>query len=361
MMVSTLLDLHFQKRFTNFDLDLNIDLPSGITAVFGPSGSGKTTLLNCISGLIKPDSGEIILNETVLFSNKRTIDLPPERRGIGYVFQKPLLFPHLSVHKNILFGYHNTPQRHRLLEPTYLIDMLELQQVLARHPNSLSGGEAQRVALARALAISPKILLLDEPLQSLDGRLRTRIIDYLKNLHQELSIPILLVSHSLTEVLTLADRMIAIDNGAVVANGGPLETLSLRQVRNLVGEISFNNFLELEIKDHLPQSGLSVCKLGSKTILIPQVERPVSSKLFVSIRATDILIATERPNGISARNILEGTINSFELVENGVLVGTLAGRPLFTKISLEAQSNLELKVGKQVFLIIKSSAINILE
>ena len=361
MMVSTLLDLHFQKRFTNFNLDLNIDLPSGITAVFGPSGSGKTTLLNCISGLIKPDSGEIILNETVLFSSKRTIDLPPERRGIGYVFQNPLLFPHLSVHKNILFGYHNTPQRHRLLEPTYLIDMLELQQVLARHPNSLSGGEAQRVALARALAISPNILLLDEPLQSLDGRLRTRIMDYLKNLHQELSIPILLVSHSLTEVLTLADRMIAIDNGAVVANGGPLETLSLRQVRNLVGEISFNNFLELEIKDHLPQSGLSVCKLGSNTILIPQVERPVSSKLFVSIRATDILIATERPNGISARNILEGTINSFELVENGVLVGTLAGRPLFTKISLEAQSNLELKVGKQVFLIIKSSAINILE
>ena len=184
--------------------------------------------MNCISGLIKPDSGEIILNETVLFSSKRTIDLAPERRGIGYVFQDPLLFPHLSVHKNILFGYHNTPQPHRLLEPTYLIDMLELQQVLARHPNSLSGGEAQRVALARGLAISPNILLLDEPLQSLDGRLRTRIIDYLKNLHQELSIPILLVSHSLTEVLTLADRMIAIDNGAVVANGGPLETLSLR-------------------------------------------------------------------------------------------------------------------------------------
>jgi len=361
MMVSTLLNLHFQKGFAKFNLDLDVALPSGITAVFGPSGSGKTTLLNCISGLIKPDSGEIILNDIVLFSSKRTVDVPPERRRIGYVFQDPLLFPHLNVHKNILFGHRNTSPRHKLLEPTNLIDLLELHPILARHPNNLSGGEAQRVALARALAISPDILLLDEPLGSLDGRLRTRIIDYLKNLHQALNIPILLVSHSLTEVLTLADRMIAIDNGAVVANGDPLEILSLRQVRNLVGESSFNNFLELEIKDHLPQSGLSVGKLGSDTILIPQVDRPVSSKVFVSIRATDILIATESPKGISARNILKGTINSFERVENGVLVEAFAGSPLFTKISLEAKSNLGLKVGKQVFLIIKSSAINVLE
>jgi len=224
------LSLEIHKQFQNFLLEIKLDLRTGITALFGPSGAGKSTTLNSIAGFSSPDKGEIVLNGRTLFrfTQQRSsyrIDLPPEQRRIGYLLQNALLFPHLNVLQNLLYGYRRTPNIRKRIHIESLIEILELAPLLHQRPSTLSGGEAQRVALARALATSPDLLMLDEPLASMDSRLRGRTMRYLKNLHQELGIPMLYVSHSLSEILALANHVVAISNGRIVAEGKPYSML----------------------------------------------------------------------------------------------------------------------------------------
>ena len=209
-MNDALLDLRVHKTYPGFTLGVNASFPPGVTAIFGPSGSGKTTILNCIAGLSTPDEGEILLHNRPLYSSSRGLNLRPEKRRVGYMFQESLLFPHYRVRENIFYGFKLTPPGRRRIEPEQLVELLELRPLMERHPSSLSTGERQRVALARALAASPELLLMDEPLGSLDIALRGRILRYLKELHRHLAIPMVYVSHSISEVLAIADMALVI-------------------------------------------------------------------------------------------------------------------------------------------------------
>ena len=329
--------------------------------MFGPSGSGKTTLLNCIAGLDRPDEGEIRLQGQTLYSSSEGINLAPERRRVGYVFQDNLLFPHLSVHDNIHYGYKLTPESRRRVAPEQLVDLLELSPLLQRRTSGLSGGEQQRVALARALAASPDLLLLDEPLASLHLSIRGRILRYLKAIHREFSIPMLYVSHSISEVIALADSALVLDKGRQVALDEPRTLLGRSDAAPLISRDSVENIFDVTITEHLPESGITLADLGDTPIALPRIDVPVGQPVSVSIRASDVILASERPNSISARNILEARIDRVDAAGRSILVHAHLEQPWISEITPDALANLNLHAGELVYLIIKSSSISLLD
>ena len=222
-MFDNVLTIDIRKRYTEFSLDVKFSMGKIITAVFGPTGSGKSTLLNCVSGFTTPDDGYIRLGDRYLcrMSENYKHVIPAESRRIGYMFQRGFLFPHMTVRDNIFFGFNLLPLTLRRLDVQELIELLELQGLLARYPFSLSGGERQKVALVRSLAIAPDLLVLDEPLANLDESSRIKILGYLKVIHSELEIPMLYVSHSFSEVSVLAERVIVLADGQIVGDGSP--------------------------------------------------------------------------------------------------------------------------------------------
>ena len=361
MTTSPVLRLNLQKSFPGFHLSVNADLPSGIAAVFGPSGSGKTTLLNCIAGLDHPDDGEIRLDHRILYSNVSNVSVPPERRRVGYMFQENLLFPHLSVEENIHFGHKLTPKSHRRIDPDQLVDLLELGPLMHRRTHSLSVGEQQRVALARALAASPNLLLLDEPLASLHLSIRGRILRYLKRIHRELGIPMLYVSHSISEVIALADMALVLDKGRQVALGRPRSLLAQSAATDLIDRESVENIFDVTITEHLPESGITLADLGETTLALPRIDAPTGATVSVSIRASDVILASERPRSISARNILEARVERVDASERSILVHAHLEQPWVSEITADALSNLDISKGQKVFLIVKSSSITLLD
>ena len=361
-MADPFMTLRVQKQYQDFSLDVDLELATEITALFGPSGAGKSTCLNSIAGLVSPNVGEITLAGRTLFSSAGSLNLPPEHRRVGYLFQDALLFPHLSVRDNLLYGYRRTPPNRRRIQPETLIELLELAPLLERRPSTLSGGEAQRVALARALATSPELLLLDEPLASLDALLRGRVLRYLRSLHRELAIPMLYVSHSLSEVLALAQCVVVLSQGRVLAKGHPYQLLGQPPVQRLLELPSLENLLEVQVLAHRPDSGLTETRLATHTLWVPYVDRSVGTTLFVSLRAADILVARTALQGLSARNILPATLRAVDTLEGGtrqrtVLLTADVGAPLLVEVTPEACDNLGLEVDQQVYLIIKSSSI----
>ena len=359
-MDATFFALRLSKTYGEFHLGLDLELNPGITALYGPNGSGKSTTLDCIAGLVAPDSGEVRLGGRTLFSSQERVNLPPERRRIGYVFQESLLFPHLTVLENILYGYRRTPEASRSVEIDALVETLALEPLLKRRPAGLSGGEARRVALARAIATSPEMLLLDEPLASLDGAYRGRALRSLKTLCRQLGLSMLYVSHAISEVLALADHAIALREGAVVASGPPHGVLRHPGVRPLVAEEALENLLEVELVEHRAGSGLTQARLGPHDLWLPQVDGEANGTVAVSIRAADVLLASEAPRGLSARNILRGTVVEVGDLGPATLVTADIGVPLLAEVSPEARESLGLVPGREVFLIIKANSIAVL-
>ncbi len=360
-MIEPFLSFRLSKSYPGFRLEVEASFPSGVIAIFGPSGSGKSTLLNSIAGLTRPDDGEITLNGRSLFSTSRRVSLPPEERGIGYVFQEGLLFPHLNVRQNLMYGFNLTPAHRRRVDPEQLVTLLELEPLLERSPAKLSGGERQRVALARALATSPDLLLLDEPLGSLDMRLRGRILRYLKDLHRDLSIPMVYVSHSISEVLAIADTALVLSQGRQLAVDRPRRVLLEPFVNPLVEMASLENLLEVEVVERRPGSGITKASLGDTILWIPEVTAAAGERLFVAIRAGDIIVAVEPPGPISARNVLRARIRGLHRMDGIVLVEADVGEPILVEVTPEAVSALELKEEQEVFLLIKSSSVMVLD
>jgi molybdate transport system ATP-binding protein len=220
------LSLHCVHRFPGgFRVDAALATSARVTALFGPSGSGKTSLLYMIAGLLRPQFGSIALGPTAWLDTKRGIDVKPERRRVGLVFQDHLLFPHLSVERNLLYGRRRRQDRHPAIEPARVIEVLELGELLGRYPRNLSGGEKQRVALGRSLLSGPELLLLDEPLAALDEALRDRVLAYLERVIAEWHVPTLYVSHNAAEVRRLAEHVIVLEGGCVTHSGSPDEVL----------------------------------------------------------------------------------------------------------------------------------------
>ena len=361
MTMNTVLSLNLRKNFPGFELSVNADLPSGIAAVFGPSGSGKTTLLKCIAGLDRPDDGEIQLRGQVLYSRAGRINLAPERRRVGYMFQENLLFPHLNVEENIHYGYNLTPESRRMVDPGQLVELLELRPLMQRRTAGLSTGEQQRVALARALAASPNLLLLDEPLASLHVSIRGRILRYLKAIRRELSIPMIYVSHSISEIMALADSALVLDKGRQVAMDEPRSLLGQSAAAPLIARESLENIFDVNVTEHLPESGITLAALGETVLALPQIDAPVGQPVSVSIKASDVILASEPPRRISARNILEARVERVNATGRSILVHAVLEQPWVAEITPDALTNLNLQEGEKVYLVIKSSSISLLD
>ena len=347
--------LNFRKSLGNFTLRVNCTLETKVSAFLGVSGSGKSTLLNCVSGTLTPDEGEIAFGDEILYASASKINLPPEKRRFGYVFQEGYLFPHLTVAQNIRYGQPN-PRK-----SSDAIDVLEISELLQRYPKELSGGQRQRVAIARALAMEPRMLLMDEPLAALDDALKDRIIPYLRHIKEAFEIPILYVTHAFSEAMALADEAFLLTDGVIVASGEPHRLLTAPSAMPIAQMTGVENILFLPVTDSDKARGLTALDIGSQSLMIPYVDVKVGEVVPVAIRAEDIIISLEPDISVSARNILPGKIQNFDVKSERTWVSILVERHhLAVKITHEARDQLQLREGSEVYCVIKASAINLL-
>ena len=351
------LTVDVRKRLSAvFDIDVSFRAEPGITIVFGASGSGKTTLLRLVAGLLAPDSGRLTADEQILFDSSTRVDMRPQHRRIGYVFQHLALFPHLTVAGNIDYGLADLPPAARRERVRAVAESFRISHVLARRPGAISGGEQQRAALARALVTDPRVLLLDEPLAALDQHTQSRIIDDLKTWNAGRAIPILYVTHAHREVFALGERAIVLENGRLMAAGTPDEVLSAPAHEFLAQIAGFENIFTASIVGARPDAGTMRCRLaGSDTELeVPLIARPAGSSLRVAIRAGDILLATQEPLGLSARNILPGRLETLRQEGTSLTAGVEAGARFVVQLTPGAAESLHLHVGDRVWLILKT-------
>lgn len=339
-----------------FSLDVEFELTSAITALFGPSGSGKTTLLHTLAGLHRPANGRIELGSEVLFDADSRINLRPSRRRVGMVFQDLRLFPHLSVARNLRYGYDLQPASERRLSPPDVIEMLELDYHLEKLPDELSGGERQRVALGRTLLATPRLLLMDEPLAALDTRLRRQILPYLRWVHERLEIPIVYVSHSLAEILDLTDRVLVLDKGQITGHGEVFDVLG----ETLPGDReSFHTTSLLDVKiDALADNGDFVRgRIGDQEVMLPYADVRPATTGRVGVRPEDVMLAQHRLTGISARNQIEGEVVRISPLHGRLLIHLRVGEATIrAELTESARRDLGVEVGATFYCVVKTSA-----
>ncbi len=349
------------KRYAAFTLECAATFRAPVTSIFGPSGHGKTTLLNCIAGLARPDDGVITVLGTTVFSAADRTRVPPEKRRFGYVFQDAALFPNMNVRKNVLYGYNITPPALRDANPDQLFDLFDLENLLDRRVDTLSGGERQRVALARALASSPRLLLLDEPLASIDAAFKGVIIRYLKRVRDDLGTPMIYVSHSVSEVVALAEDMLVLSKGRPVAQGPPSDVLVQPGVGAMTDYGALENLLDATVVDLAPEQGLTTVDVGGVTLAAPYADASAGDLVTVSIRAGDIILTLDVPSRISAQNILPGTITELHVHGPRVLARVDVGVELVVELTPRAVTDLALRRGLPVYLIVKSNSVLLLD
>lgn len=336
---------HLQGDFT---LDVAFTAASGgVTALFGPSGAGKSSIVHALAGLIRPAEGRIVLEGRTVLDTSAGIFVTPEKRRAGLVFQDARLFPHMSVENNLLFGWRRAGKRAGEDEIARTVALLGLDTLLARSPRHLSGGEKSRVALGRALLASPDILLLDEPLASLDAGRRAEILPWLEKLRDIARIPIFYVSHSLDEVARLADRVILLERGRVTAQGSVFELLAGLGAEKPLGAV-------LEAQSTGNEAGLTKLAFDGGTLLVAEPAAP-GARMRVRIGADEILIARDIPTAISANNILPVTISAVRLDGAKAEVEMRCGSArLVARLTAASVQRLELAAGVAAFAVIKS-------
>ena len=351
--MTELLKAAFKVDYPGFKLDIDLQLPaSGITVVFGPSGSGKTTLLRCLAGLEK--SGKMELAGQVL--QDENISIPVNLRAIGMVFQESRLFPHLKVRENLLYGYKRTPLNSRRLHLEDISRVLSLEKLQERSIGKLSGGEKQRVALGRALLTSPKLLLMDEPLAALDAQRKTEIIPFIRKVEKELSIPIIYVTHSMSEVLQLVDTMVILKDGKVVKYGPVGKVFSDIQLRESIGDEHSGAVLNTRVLEHDTSYGITRLDFMGQELSVPIQDISPGQVLRVHIHSKDVSLATQPPEGLtSVLNILKTKVRKIgENVGYSVDIELDAGRPLLATITRKSLSNLNLRPGQSIYAYIKA-------
>src|SRR5882672_2593593 len=259
--------LQLRKRLgKDFELDVSVSLPQGITILFGPSGAGKTTLLDCIAGLTRPDAGRIAIAGNALFDSSLGINVPPQRRRVGYVFQDLALFPHLSVEGNVEYGLSSLQAQERRRRSAAILESFRITHLRARRPGQISGGERQRVALARALVIDPGILLLDEPLAALDAATKSKIVEDLRAWNQEHRIPVVYVTHSRDEVFALGERAIVLENGRPIAQGTPHQVMTAPRQETVAQLAGFENIFDARVMAVHEDRGTMVCQVSGSNV-----------------------------------------------------------------------------------------------
>jgi molybdate transport system ATP-binding protein len=339
-----------------FVLDVSIEVSPGITILFGASGAGKSTLLDCVAGLARPDEGRIAVGGDVLFDSSLGIHVPAQKRRIAYVFQTLALFPHLSAEENVAYGLNHLPEEQRRERAEAILKAFHVEKLRKQKPGEISGGEKQRIALARSLVTEPRVLLLDEPLTGLDAERKAAIVDDLRAWNTAKGIPILYVTHSREEVDALGERVIALDNGSVVSTGAPMEVLDAPRRKKLAQASGFENLLSATVLDLREADGVMRVRLHDSPceIEVPLGYAGAGSRVHVAIRAGDILLATERPHGLSARNVLEGRIVSLEQRGTMVIARVDCGVTFVVHITPGAVRALELIAGRRIWLVLKT-------
>lgn len=356
-----MLELSFRKQLGSFKLEVNHTITDKVSAFFGASGSGKSTLLNCISGILHPDEGDVSFRGQTLYDSKRKIRLAPEKRGFGYVFQDGHLFPHLTVRRNIFYGYRRSLRSEHKVNSDLIIDVLDIGGLLTRYPHQLSGGERQRVATARALAMRPRMLLMDEPLASLDPGLKNRILPYFYHIKQAFDIPMLYVTHSVSEAMALADEVFLMSSGRITAHGEPYKLLMTPSALPIAQITGVENVLSLPVAALHERRGVTELALGTQTLFVPYTQANKGDLVPVAIRAQDIIIAMDKHLSISARNVLSGTV--LQISDEGgrvMLVVDVEAHLFSVEITSQALDELALAEEMACYIIIKASAANLL-
>lgn len=353
-----MLEVDLACRVGALDLDVAFSTMGGVTALFGRSGAGKTTVINAIAGLLRPDRGRVVLDGEPLLDTARGIDVPRHRRRIGYVFQDARLFPHLTVRRNLLYGswFARGARRGSLEE---VVGLLGIDHLLDRRPGRLSGGERQRVAIGRALLAAPRLLLLDEPLASLDQARKEEILPYLDRLRREAEIPILFVSHALDEVARLATSMVLLSGGRVAAMGPVGEVMARLDLGPAAADLGGGALLHLQVARR--QHGLTVLTHPAGEIEVPELDLPTGQTVRLRVDARDVVLALGSAPlaGISIRNQLRGTVTGLGTPAHGTIeVGLdVGGEALRARITAASAEALALRPGLAVLALVKSVAL----
>jgi molybdate transport system ATP-binding protein len=356
-----MLDVAVEKRLGGFEVDARFSCEtSGIVALFGRSGAGKTTLVNMLAGLLRPDRGRIAINGATLFDSERGLDLPPERRRLGYVFQEGRLFPHLSVRSNLSYGLRRVAPGERHIGLQQIVALLGLDAHLERRPRDLSGGEKQRVALGRALLANPRLLLMDEPLAALDQARKEEILPFIERLRDELAIPIVYVSHVMPEIVRLADTMVLMSEGRVMAVGALDDLTSRLDLRPLTGRYEAGAVLAARVEGQDERFALTELSFTGGRLLVPRLELPAGAELRLRIRARDVALALERPQGTSILNVFPCVVRDIGADEGAQVDLRLdaCGAALWARITRRSLEDLHLRPGSKVFALVKAVAID---
>jgi molybdate transport system ATP-binding protein len=312
---------------------------------------------------VRPDEGRIALGEERLFDAEMRVNLPPQKRKIGYLFQSPALFPHMTVEQNVAYGLDELPGSTNHEQVAEILAAFRVEKLQTRKPEEISGGEGQRVALARSLVTSPRMLLLDEPLTGLDAELKAAIVDDLRAWNAANRIPILYVTHSREEVDALGERVIAIDNGRVVSAGTPMDVLDSPRRKRLAQAAGFENLLDGTVMDLREADGVMRVRLLETTceLEVPLGFAAAGDRVRLAIRAGDILLATEQPRGLSARNVIEGKIASLEQRGTMVIARVDCGVTFVAHVTPGAVRTLELAAGRKVWLVLKTHSCHVVD
>jgi molybdate transport system ATP-binding protein len=351
--------IEFEIRHTQGRFTLDVSLRSGerVLGLFGPSGAGKSTLLSVLSGSVTPAHGRIVINGRCLLDTAARIDVPIHLRRIGIVYQDGRLFPHLSIKRNLQYGMQLLKASERRFALDQIVDLLEIGPLLEKRPAVLSGGERQRVALGRALLASPEILLLDEPMASLDERLKAQILPFLRRLKEETSVPIIYVSHALREILELTQYLVVMQDGAILGRGNYHEVLSSQSVLPLAQSLGIDNLLSVRVLEHCADLGYSVGSLAGQKLIIPLSQAEQGAEVTLVVPASNVSLATSTVAGTSIQNQISGTVTAITVVEHRAIVSVDVGSVLLAEVTEKSVRDLQIVCGQQIVCLIKAQSL----
>ncbi|MFL6653525.1 MAG: molybdenum ABC transporter ATP-binding protein [Sulfurifustis sp.] len=351
-----MIEVDIEQRLGEFDLRVKFSADSRVVGVFGRSGAGKSSLINAIAGVTRPRRGRIRVDSVTLFDSDQHIDVPARKRRVGYVFQDALLFPHLSVEANLHYGHRLYRGPEHFIEPVRVIELLGLATLLHRRPDTLSGGEKQRVAIGRALLAQPRVLLMDEPLASLDVPRKTEILDYVERLRDALGIPIVYVSHSVPEITRLADTVIILSDGHCLAAGDVDKIMGRLDLKPYTGRYEAGSIIETTVKSHDTRHQLTTLGFPGGDLIVPKLDAPVGDRVRARIRARDVSLATQRPVGISILNVLAARVAAVR-EETGPIVDvqlTIGDANLLARITRRSLAELGIRAGQELYALVKA-------
>jgi molybdate transport system ATP-binding protein len=352
-----------RRAWPRFVLDASFSAPGGCVALFGPSGSGKSTVAKLIAGIERPDAGRIVVGDHVLFDSEQRIEIPVHKRRVGLVFQDGQLLPHLSVKQNLDYGRYFAPRETAAVASfDAVVELLGIGHLLAARPSTLSGGERQRVAIGRALLAAPRLLVMDEPLASLDFDRKLEILPFIARLRDEIALPIIYVSHSVEEIARLATKVVKMSAGRVVAEGPLAEVFASALPEPAAGRFDAVSFLAGTAVRDMPEFGMTIVSHPAGEISLPARFGALKQPLRISVHATSITLALAKPEGVSTRTILKGRVAAVSAAEDRptalVTVELVGGDRITASVTRLAVSDLGLAPGREIYALIKAVSVD---